>query len=125
MKLRIARRTNDLERIETFYTNVLGFDLLGSFENHGNYNGIFIGRLDSDWHFEFTQSNGAANHIYDEGDITVLHPKTIKEYNILINKLLQCNILTMASKNSYWNTNEKMFLDPDEFRIIISNLKAS
>ncbi|ESU24827.1 glyoxalase/bleomycin resistance protein/dioxygenase [Flavobacterium enshiense DK69] len=125
MKLRIARHTNDLERIKTFYTDVLGFDILGSFENHDNYNGIFIGRPDSDWHFEFTQSNDEANHFSDEDDITVLYPETFEEYKRLINKLLHYDISTISSKNTYWNTNGKMFLDPDGFRIIISNLKAS
>lgn len=125
MKLRIARHTNDLERIKTFYTDILGFDVLGSFENHDNYNGIFIGRTNFDWHFEFTQSDAKANHFSDEDDITVLYPDTIEEYNSLINKLLNNNISTIASKNPYWNKNGKMFMDPDGFRIIISNLKAS
>lgn len=44
MKLRFARHTNDLDKIKSFYINVLGFQLLGEFTNHDNYDGIFIGK---------------------------------------------------------------------------------
>jgi len=125
MKLRVARHTDDLGKIKTFYTDVLGFELLGGFENHDNYDGIFIGKPNLDWHFEFTKSDKKANHFSDEDDILVLYPETILEYNILINNILRNNISIITSTNSYWNENGKMFCDPDGFRIIISNLKAT
>jgi len=125
MILRVARHTNDLEKIKSFYIDILGFELLGGFENHNNYDGIFIGKPDLDWHFEFTKSNDNANHIPDEDDIIVLYPKTISEYNQLIDKILNNNISLITSKNPYWNENGKMLLDPDDFRIIISDLKAN
>ena len=112
-------------KIKTFYTDVLGFELLGGFENHDNYDGIFIGKPNLDWHFEFTKSDKKANHFSDEDDILVLYPETILEYNILINNILRNNISIITSTNSYWNENGKMFCDPDGFRIIISNLKAT
>jgi catechol 2,3-dioxygenase-like lactoylglutathione lyase family enzyme len=124
MKLRIARHTDDLQKIKTFYIDILGFELLGGFENHDTYDGIFIGKPDADWHLEFTQSNEKANHISDEDDSTVLYPETFLEYNNLINRLINNNISIITSKNTYWNNNGKMFLDPDGFRIIISDLKA-
>lgn len=124
MKLRVARHTDDLEKIKTFYIDVLGFELLGSFENHDNYDGIFIGRPNLDWHFEFTKSDKKANHFSDEDDSIVLYPETISDYNKLISNLIKYDILTIVSSNPYWNENGKMFLDPDGFRIIISNLKA-
>lgn len=124
MKLRVARHTDDLEKIKTFYIDVLGFELLGSFENHDNYDGIFIGKPNLDWHFEFTKSDKKAHHFSDEDDNIVLYPKTISEYNNLINRLIRNNISTINSINPYWNKNGKMVLDPDGFRIIISDLKA-
>lgn len=36
MVLRVARHTNNLEKIEAFYVNVLGFERLGGFQNHNN-----------------------------------------------------------------------------------------
>lgn len=124
MFLRIARHTNNLEAIEDFYVNILGFEQLGGFENHNNYDGIFIGKSGLDWHFEFTQSQTKANHTFDEDDVIVLYPKTILDYNVLIKKLLQHNISSIHAINPFWNENGKMFLDPDGYRIVISPLKA-
>lgn len=124
MVLRVARHTNNLVKIENFYINILGFDRIGGFQNHNNYDGVFIGKTGLDWHFEFTQSDTIAVHSFDEDDITVLYPETISEYNRLINKLLENNISFISSKNPYWNENGKMFLDPDGFRIVISDFKA-
>ena len=125
MFLRVARHTNNLEIIENFYVNILGFEKLGSFQNHDNYNGIFIGKLDLDWHFEFTQSALKANHIFDEDDLIVLYPDTITKYNSLMQSLIDNNISKIKAINPYWKVNGRMFLDPDGYRIVISNLKTT
>ncbi|WP_163400894.1 VOC family protein [Flavobacterium fluviatile] len=124
MHLRVARHTNNLKAIENFYVNILGFETLGGFQNHNNYNGIFIGKPELDWHFEFTQSQTKANNKFDEDDIIVLYPDTIKKYNTLLKSLLENNIPQITAKNPYWNENGKMFQDPDGYRIVISPLKA-
>lgn len=124
MFLRVARHTNDLKRIEDFYVDILGFEQLGGFEKHNNYDGIFIGKSGLDWHFEFTQSNTKAKHSFDEDDITVLYPKSILDYNELIKKISHQNIETIAAVNPFWNENGTMIQDPDGYRIIISPLKA-
>jgi catechol 2,3-dioxygenase-like lactoylglutathione lyase family enzyme len=124
MFLRVARHTNDLKKIKDFYVNILGFELLGGFDNHNDYDGIFIGKSGLDWHFEFTQSNTKAKHSFDEDDITVLYPKSILDYNELIKKISHQNIETIAAVNPFWNENGTMIQDPDGYRIIISPLKA-
>lgn len=124
MFLRVARHTDDLKKIEDFYVNVLGFELLGEFQNHNNYNGIFIGKSGLDWHFEFTQSTTKAKHIFDDDDVIVLYPKSIVDYNELIHKFESLNISTITAANPFWNVNGKMIQDPDGYRIVISPLKA-
>lgn len=74
MKFRYARHTSDLEKLETFYTEILDFDILGGFENHDGYDGLFLGKKDTDWHLEFTKSDELANQIFDEDDILVFYP---------------------------------------------------
>ncbi len=124
MVLRVARHTNNLDKIENFYVNILDFERLGGFQNHNNYDGVFIGKSGVDWHFEFTQSEEKVNHTFDEDDVTVLYPETVSEYNRFVNKLVENNISFITSKNPFWNENGKMFLDPDGFRIVISDLKV-
>jgi hypothetical protein len=123
MKVRIARHTDDLEKIKTFYIAILGFERLGGFQNHNNYDGVFIGKPDLDWHFEFTKSLSKANHVFDEDDIFVIYPSSNLEYKILINNILDYKIPIINSKNPYWNENGKMIQDPDGFRIVVSPLK--
>lgn len=123
MHLRVARHTDDLEKIRTFYIDVLGFELLGGFKDHDNYSGIFIGKTSSGWHLEFTQSDEKAKHSFDEDDILVLYPETKLEYNTLINSILNNDISFIDSKNIYWKENGKMILDPDGYRLVISHLK--
>jgi catechol 2,3-dioxygenase-like lactoylglutathione lyase family enzyme len=124
MTLRVARHTDNLEKIEAFYINILGFERLGGFQKHNNYDGVFIGKSGLDWHFEFTQSQSKASHTFDEDDVMVLYPKTISEYDTLIKRLIDNDIFFITSKNPFWNENGKMFLDPDGFRIVVSDFKA-
>lgn len=125
MQLRVARHTNDLEAIKSFYTTILDFELLGNFKNHNNYNGIFLGYKNADWHLEFTTSDEKANHHFDEDDIIVLYPECRNKYDSLLEKLAKNNFLSVPSKNLYWNENGKMFLDPDGYRIVLSPLKIT
>lgn len=125
MQLRLARHTNDLEAIKSFYTAILDFELLGNFVNHDNYNGIFLGYKNADWHLEFTASNEKANHHFDEDDILVLYPESRNKYDSLLEKLAINHIFSVSSKNPYWNENGKMYLDPDGCRIVLSPLKIT
>lgn len=44
MIFRNARHTKNLKSIIQFYTSVLELEVLGSFENHNGYDGVFIGK---------------------------------------------------------------------------------
>lgn len=125
MKFRFARHTNDLEKLLTFYTKILGLELLGSFQNHNNYDGIFIGKQNLDWHLEFTKSDEIVSFNFNEDDILVFYPKTKEEYENILFNISDNNIKIISAKNPYWNNSEaseaKIILDPDGYQIIISN----
>ena len=123
MKFRVARHTNDLEKIKHFYTNVLNFDVVNSFEKHNNFDGLFLGKANLDWHLEFTKSNEILAANYNEDDILVFYSETKEEYYSLLENIKKQNITFIKSKNPYWNENGKMILDPDGYRIVISNIK--
>lgn len=125
MQLRVARHTDDLKVIKHFYIDVLNFEVMGSFENHHNYDGIFLGLPNADWHFEFTSSVEKTNHEFDEDDIIVLYPETQTKYDSLVQNASKNNVSFVTAKNPYWNENGIMFLDPDGYRIVISNLKVA
>lgn len=123
MTFRFARHTNDLEQIKTFYIAILGFELLGAFENHNGYDGIFIGKSTENWHLEFTKTKEVICFDFKEDDTLVFYPESKMEFDLLINKLQSHEIEFIKAKNPYWYENGKMFLDPDGYRILISDLK--
>lgn len=125
MTFRFARHTNNLEKLKQFYVAVLEFELLGSFKNHNNYDGIFIGKINENWHLEFTQTTEIVTITCSDDDILVFYPNSKSEYDTIIKKIKNNAIEFIKSENPYWNENGKMILDPDGYRIVISNLKIN
>ncbi|WP_396143191.1 VOC family protein [Flavobacterium sp.] len=123
MTFRFARHTNNLEQLKSFYIDILGLELLGGFENHGGYDGVFIGKLNENWHLEFTKSDEIVTFNFGEEDILVFYPNTKLEFELIHNRIESHSIKFIDSKNPYWNENGKMILDPDGYRVVISHLK--
>ena len=73
MQLRIARHTNKIEEINIFYTTILNLEILGEFQKHDGYDGVFIGKPAFDWHLEFTTTHEDVDHQFDEDDCLVFH----------------------------------------------------
>jgi hypothetical protein len=119
MKFRIARHTDNLKEIIHFYTEFLGVDILGSFENHDNYKGVFLGLKNENWQLEFTSSDEKPNHKPDEDDLIVFYTDTEDQFDKIISSLRKENINPIKSKNPYWNSNGITVLDPDNFRVVI------
>lgn len=125
MNFRIARHTNKLKKITEFYINILNLEVLGSFTNHDNYDGVFIGKEKLDWHLEFTSSDELAEHQFDDDDILVFYPTTRNVYNDIIQNIDTHKIKTHKAKNPYWHKNGILIRDPDGYNIIVSNIKAA
>lgn len=120
MKFRYARHTNNLNAITEFYTKVLGLEKLGSFENHSNYNGVFLGLPNLNWHFEFTESNEKAVHYPDDDDLMVFYLNSKEELNDILEKVEEFKIPKVKSKNPYWQSHGIELRDPDDFGIILT-----
>lgn len=124
MQFRYARHTIDLEKLANFYTSVLNFEVLGKFEDHAGYAGVFLGIKDENWHLEFTQNGDDVQSKRGEDDALVFYPKTKRSYDEILKKVKQLNLPLLETKNPYWNDHGICFLDPDCFRIIISAEKT-
>ncbi|GAA4072939.1 VOC family protein [Flavobacterium cheonanense] len=123
MTFRFARHTNNLEQLKSFYIDILGLELLGGFENHDGYDGVFIGKSNENWHLEFTKSDEIVTFNFGEEDILVFYPNTKLEFELIQDRIESNSIKFIDSKNPYWNENGKMILDPDGYRVVISHLK--
>lgn len=120
MTFRYARHTFDLDRIERFYTEIVGLEKLGGFVNHNNYDGIFLGHKNSNWHLEFTTSTEKPKSKFDEDDILVFYVNSEAEIKNIKKILHQKNIKLETPLNPYWVENGIMISDPDHFKIIFS-----
>ena len=106
MILRVARHTNQLAAIEAFYTKALNLEVLGRFEGHTGYDGLFLGRTGLDWHLEFTVSPHQAEHQPDEDDLLVLYPTTQAEHDALLASIEAAGIARQQPRNPYWEAHD-------------------
>jgi hypothetical protein len=120
MTFRYARHTNDLEKIEKFYTQIVGLEKLGGFENHNHYDGLFLGYKNAPWHLEFTKSNEPPHNSFDDDDILVFYVNTEIELTHIKKTITKNNIPLEIPKNPYWKENGIMISDPDHFKVVFS-----
>ena len=123
MNFRYARHTTNLESIKTFYVDLLGLEILGSFENHDQYDGLFIGEKGADWHLEFTVSSIKPNHKPDEDDLLVFYFNTEEERAQRVVIIERTGIKSVKAANPYWNENGVTYEDPDGFRVVLALVK--
>eukprot|EP01132_Coremiostelium_polycephalum_P002156 gene2156-2655_t len=115
----------------------MGLEILGSFNDHDQYDGVFIGLKSQNWHLEFTSSSSQNNQESSNvkttttnslDDLLVFYLDTEQEYVNLKEKLLKNNIQEIKGEdipNPYWRHNGSTFLDPDNFRIVLSVYKLN
>ena len=125
MILRIARHTTNLEDLKTFYTEILGLQLLGAFQNHDGYDGVFIGEAHLNWYLEFTTSSATPMQNFNEDDLLVFYPESEFAYQAILEKIQAHGIPVVPAKNPYWNKNGIVIKDPDGYGVIISALKIN
>lgn len=123
MELRVARHTNNLQPLIKFYSEVFGLEVLGSFQSHDSYNGVFLGKVGLNWHLEFTSSEEQIDPHFGEDDLLVFYPKTVEDYQRFIQNIEQHQIQQLTPKNPYWEHSGIMIADPDGYRIIISDFR--
>jgi hypothetical protein len=120
MTFRYARHMTDLQKIEKFYTEIVGLEKLGGFEKHNNYDGLFLGPKNSDWHLEFTTSTNQPKSKFDDDDILVFYVNSEIELTRIKKTIEHKNVNLEIPKNPYWKANGIMISDPDNFKVIFS-----
>jgi len=56
--LRVARSTERLDEVTTFYVDGLGLQKLAAFEDHAGFDGVVLGARQAPYHLEFTRQRG-------------------------------------------------------------------
>jgi catechol 2,3-dioxygenase-like lactoylglutathione lyase family enzyme len=116
--VRVARPARDLTRSVRFYHDLIGLPLLGGFENHDGYNGVFFA-LPGRAELELTAGPAQPALSTDE-DLLVLYVQTRGEAEAIGARLTTAGVTGIPNRNPYWNRSGLTFLDPDGYRIVIA-----
>ena len=124
--LRIARPTNDLEKIVRQYREGLDLIEVCRFQdengNHDGFDGVMLGRKGFPYHFEFTFQHGAAAESPpSEECLLVFYVPNELQWNEACQKVLAAGFVEVEPGNPYWARSGRTFADFDGYRIVIEN----
>jgi len=115
---RLARPARDLALSVRFYRDLLGLPVVGGFEGHAGYDGVFFG-LPGGAELELT-AGPARPAPSTEDDLLVLYVGTLREVESTGARLAAAGVATVASPNPYWNRTGQTYLDPDGYRLVVA-----
>lgn len=120
--LRVARPTDDLDRLLPFYIDGLGFDLLYRFEDHEGFDGVMLGKTGAPYHFEFTRSAGdAPGRAPTQDNLLVFYLPEDDEWRAAVDRMRATGFDPVPSFNPYWDRDGTTFEDPDGYRVVLQN----
>jgi catechol 2,3-dioxygenase-like lactoylglutathione lyase family enzyme len=120
--LRVARPTNDLERLIHFYGEALGFEVLYRFADHDGFDGVMLGRHGAPWHLEFTRAHGhTAPRAPSQDHLLILYLPDRVEWEIAVQRIETAGYKSVRAFNPYWDLNGATFEDPDGYRVVLQN----
>jgi catechol 2,3-dioxygenase-like lactoylglutathione lyase family enzyme len=118
--LRIARPTDDLEALLSFYRDGLGLSLLFRFEDHDGFDGMMLGQEGAPYHFEFTRAKGhVAGRAPTQDNLLVFYLPDAGEWKAAVQRMQDAGFASVASFNPYWDREGMTFEDPDGCRIVL------
>lgn len=120
--LRVARPTNNLERIARMYADGLGFDVLAGFDNHDGFDGVILGHRHAPYHLEFTSHRErAAGDAPGPDHLLVFYVPDQVEWKAACEQLEAVGFRAVASWNPFWDRDGRTFEDVDGSRVVLQN----
>ena len=120
--LRVARPTDNLEKIAQMYMAGLGFERLFEFKGHDGFDGVILGIRSHPYHLEFTHCRGeSAGKAPTKDNLLVFYIPDKPEWQHICKRMEQSGFNCVASFNPYWDISGKTFEDLDGYRVVIQN----
>ena len=120
--LRVARPSDNLEALLSFYVDGLGLHLLDRFEGHDGFDGVMLGKEGAPYHFEFTQAHGhPAGRAPTEDNLIVFYLPDRNTWERAVQKMKNAGFHPVVSFNPYWDRDGRTFEDPDGYRVVLQN----
>ena len=122
MTLRVARPTDDLDRLLAFYRDGLGLQVVGHFENHDGFDGVMLGHPDLPYHLEFTCSiEHPAGRAPTKDNLLVFYLPNKEEWETATARMEKAGYPPVPSLNPYWDRAGRTYEDPDGYRVVLQN----
>ena len=119
-KLRVARPSDDLDRLVRFYCDGLGLSVLYRFEDHDGFDGVMIGAEQAPYHFEFTSARGhTAGRAPTQDNLIVFYLPAPDLWQAAVDRMKQAGFHPVAAFNPYWDERGATFEDPDGYRVVL------
>ena len=120
-QVRIARPTDQLDAVVSFYRDGLGLPELERFTGHAGYRGVMLGLPASDHHLEFTQhDDGSPGAAPSRDNLFVLSFDDRAQVERVLTRLASLGHLPIEAENPYWTENGAITIeDPDRWRIVL------
>lgn len=118
--LRIARPTDNLAAIISFYRDGLGFEVIGSFADHDGFDGVMLGHKGLAYHLEFTQQRGhQVGRAPTRKNLLVFYLPESSAWQRAVARMIAGGYQPVAAYNPYWDVRGKTFEDADGYRIVL------
>ena len=119
--LRVGRPTDSLEEVTKMYVEGLGFEVIGGFDNHGDFSGRMVGHPEHAYHLEFTtHRTEKAGHAPTLENLLVFYIPDTEEYERAIKRISASGFVKVKSFNPYWDGGAQTFEDIDGYRVVIN-----
>jgi catechol 2,3-dioxygenase-like lactoylglutathione lyase family enzyme len=119
-QVRIARPTDRLAEVVSFYSDALGLEQIASFEGHAGYDGVMLalpGRRD---HLEFTHhESGSPCPAPTKDNLLVFYVDDEGSFREMAARLRRHGHESLEPENPYWAEKGLTFEDPDGWRVVL------
>jgi hypothetical protein len=120
--LRIARPVSNLSASQAMYCAGLGLSVIGRFEDHEGFDGVMLGQVGSNYHFEFTRCRGhPVQPSPTKEDLAVFYIESLSEWQAACGKMMSAGFKQVSSFNPYWDGKGRTFEDHDGYRVVLEN----
>jgi ribosomal protein S18 acetylase RimI-like enzyme len=116
-RLRIARHTDQLEAVATFYRDRVGFREIGRFAGHDGYDGVILAVPATGTQLELTSGGPHPAPEQHPESLLVLYLETQAEIDAIATRIAQHPVVPA---NPYWRKNALAFADPDGFQLLLT-----
>ena len=120
--LRVARPTDDINRLRSFYIDGLGLEVLAEFSGHDGFDGLILGDRASPYHLEFTRRyDHLVGRAPSEDNLLVYYIPDRIEWEDSVQRMKDAGFLPVTAFNPYWDKTGNTFEDADGYRIVLQN----